>query len=694
MAQAIVQVKCPHCQNPLRVPAEWLTRQLRCKHCQKVFRGKPKASANGPALVAQASAKASPPPVKSGPAPSPPQVPQRPTSGNQPFDFDDDGPAPINPAPAPKTKKGRKNWVLGLGVGGGVLLVGIILLGVLGPRLGLFKPQEAKIVKGPDNLPVNPDVPNPEIPEPPPKKTPIRPSVVGPFPRRALLINVSNYLLANSLSYGSPRDKGYPGSSTSVLADALTRPPMNFIQNQITELADGSNSPHPAGVSKLSIEQAISSFTNSCRDQDRILLLFAGHVQEGEKEAFLVPIEGDLADEKTLIPLQWVYDQLAKCKARQKLLVLDICRYPPARGNARPGGAAMGEVLDKLLETPPPGLQVWSSCVKDQQSIEGEKGSLFLQAVCNTLQERLPGIAEPIDPFPMEALVPKVNQRLKELLGPLKLDQITRLTGQEAMGGPEYNPDEPLPAPLALKPPVPGGGKAAGLAVIKGILDEIYQIPMARPEPPLTPSSLPVLAAKDLDPYKSDGAGFKDPGMNPLRTAIVEAITALKVSEKIVLDETLPNPGGQSFDVKYKALIKTKQERLGMAIFELEQAWNKLQMAGENLEKETSKRWQAHYEYTTARMMSRLVFVSEYNFILAQIRSDSLPEIDPKIHTGWRIASRPKIQINESKLKDMVKAIGRTYKKISEEHPGTPWAILARREGMTALGLEWKPKRD
>ena len=27
-----------------------------------------------------------------------------------------------------------------------------------------------------------------------------------------------------------------------------------------------------------------------------------------------------------------------------------------------------------------------------------------------------------------------------------------------------------------------------------------------------------------------------------------------------------------------------------------------------------------------------------------------------------------------------------------EQHPGTPWAILAKREKLTALGLEWRPR--
>ena len=64
---------------------------------------------------------------------------------------------------------------------------------------------------------------------------------------------------------------------------------------------------------------------------DRVLILFAGHAVEIEKEAYLIPYEGNKDEAKTLISLSWVYNQLAKSKARQKILVIDAFRNPPAR---------------------------------------------------------------------------------------------------------------------------------------------------------------------------------------------------------------------------------------------------------------------------------------------------------------------------------------------------------------------------
>ena len=58
-------------------------------------------------------------------------------------------------------------------------------------------------------------------------------------------------------------------------------------------------------------------------------------------------------------------------------------------------------------------------------------------------------------------------------------------------------------------------------------------------------------------------------------------------------------------------------------------------------------------------------------------------------HSGWRLASKKKLQgDNEGRkrLKDAEKLLD----KLIADYAGTPWEILARREKMTALGLEWK----
>jgi hypothetical protein len=524
---------------------------------------------------------------------------------------------------------------------------------------------------------------------------------------------VSNYLYANPVHYGTDRDDPkiksfYPGSSTQVLRSIMTRPPMNMDSTQIVELNDGTHprldgkpAPPPAiAPFKVNIEAAITDFVAGCRAQDRIMILFAGHAVDIEKDCYLVPLEAELGDAKKLIPIKWVFDQLAKCKAQEKVLILDVCRFPPARGFELPGGGEPGtgkmtEQLDALLKDPPAGVQVWTSCIKDQTSIELERGSVFMQALCGALQERPAPLSEPKFALPLRMLEEKVNKRMKDLLGPQKFEQTSRLSGMPAMEG-GYNADEPLPPKLVLRNSLPGGGSAADRDLVKSIKDEIDLIPPAR-KTRQPPDFLPPFSAKVIEVYQKDYQTLDilkkmikdEPEKYPVRAAVLDAIDALRANDKITIVERLTGGAGP-IDKKIKEKFLKDQQAPGMSIFELERVLKKLEEAKGKLDQEPAKRWQAHYHYALARFQSRVVYLYEYNFILAQVRSDSLPEINPAVHNGWRIGSRAKVQISEAKVKDMVKNINKTWKAVAEQNPETPWAALAKRERMLALGLEWK----
>src|SRR5262249_19772768 len=154
------------------------------------------------------------------------------------------------------------------------------------------------------------------------------------------------------------------------------------------------------------IEENIAKFLGECRSQDRAMLLFIGYAVEKEDQVYLMSIEGEADNKDTLIPLTWVYQQMAKCPARQKVLVLDVSRLNLARGLERPGSGPMGEKLDALLQNPPAGVQVWSACTKDQYSYEFEDGTmndgLFSHSIQQALSRGLGGVIQkPEDPIPL-----------------------------------------------------------------------------------------------------------------------------------------------------------------------------------------------------------------------------------------------------------------------------------------------------
>ena len=125
-----------------------------------------------------------------------------------------------------------------------------------------------------------------------------------------------------------------------------------------------------------------------------------------------------MSEPDSLVSLKWVYEQLAGCKAQQKILILDVFRYSPSRGFELPGAGegeegAMPEAFDKDVLNPPAGVQVWVSCLKEQNSVELEGGSAFIQALCHSLQGggEMKGLSNPTQPIPIESLVETVNKR-------------------------------------------------------------------------------------------------------------------------------------------------------------------------------------------------------------------------------------------------------------------------------------------
>ena len=712
----VVQAKCPFCRNVLRIPADWLTKPMRCKYCQQVIQAKESPRGAATATMNAAGAGA---PDSAESATAVVASPPRRASGD-PFSFDD------YPEPAPVTAPRRKKQGKGAIIAGALLLAfttAAVLVAVFaGPQLRkLFRGEEiVEIVEngGQDKPAPNGDkaggdkaLASDKNPANADGVVPLKVKKVSGgkgkeneyFPRRALLINVNNYWLLNPVHYGSAQSTGYPGSSSAVLAQRLANAPMYFPATQVVELSDSGV--NPIIPQKSVIQDAISEFCNTSREQDRIVILFAGHAVDIEKEAYLIPYEGHKDDAKTLIPLSWVYDKLAKCKARQKILILDTFRFPPGRGFELPGTGAMSEDFDAKLQNPPPGVQVWSACVKEQQSIEYDNGSLFLQSICDAMKDRLGGFASPDESIPVEALAAKVGQRIKDLLSKTKFAQTSRLSGKEAEGGAAYNSAEPQPPQIVLKPPVPPlGDDQIGAAAVNNILAEIKQIPPMKESlkaymNTLKADAMPPFSKKIMEFYLADYKSWSElegklkdkkfREMHPLRAAVLDAKKALNAAEGLHLEVLVIGP----INDNKKNSFANQQKPIGMAIFELEEALATMKEAAEKRDKEDNKRWQANFDYTQARLQARIVYMNEYDYILGDIRGDRLPTLEGD-NSLWRLGFKQKVSTNENKVKNMVKDIGKLWKKIEDEHPNTPWALLAQREKLYAMGLEWRASRE
>jgi hypothetical protein len=532
------------------------------------------------------------------------------------------------------------------------------------------------------------------------------PISAGIFPRRLLAVRIHNYLYSNSISDGTPDDdeqmspEQKQAKSDRVVHKVVNRLAefLHVAPEQVVELSDAAPREIARPPLKPVIESTIAAFLDGCRSQDRIVLLFIGHAVEIGEDCFLVPIEGELADKETLIPLKWLYERLEKCKAQQKVLIMDVCRFNPSRGLERPAGGPMGAKLDAALQNPPAGVQVWSACVAGQYSYEGPNlqagntvytNGYFVNALAEavTVKKVNPGIQEPNSPLPLEALINGTDTARGVHEGTTfeagswyQVKQTPRLNGQLPTETVPYNPAEPLPEKVVIKLPALPDGDPAPRQVVQRILEETEARMTPEGAPlPIRVDTLPLFSAKRLAEYADDGA------MTPFRQEILKAAEAVK-KYATTFKEDFRGPGGNT---EIKRIIMERQKEPARAHLKLMEVRDALLEVKDQRKEEKSKRWQANYDYVLAKLEARIAYGYEYNYMLGQIRKENLPPRDPKF-SGYRLASATKIQ-SGSETRKMVESLRKSLEKLAKAHQGTPWEVLAKRQALNALGLEWKP---
>jgi formylglycine-generating enzyme required for sulfatase activity len=167
-----------------------------------------------------------------------------------------------------------------------------------------------------------------------------------------------------------------------------------------------------------------------------VVVAFSGHgVQfQGDDGHFFCPLDADLTDRATLISLKEVYDELRKCEARVKLLLVDACRNDPLA--RRPTRALEKVKLESRTRPqrlrPPGGVAALFSCSAGQESYESDRvkhGAFFyqvLQALRGRARNRR-GAVDLADLF--KHVKEEVPDAVKEEYGP-RAEQKPELKGE------------------------------------------------------------------------------------------------------------------------------------------------------------------------------------------------------------------------------------------------------------------------
>ncbi len=107
------------------------------------------------------------------------------------------------------------------------------------------------------------------------------------------------------------------------------------------------------------------------KPEDTLAVAFSGHGVhfKGDKTGYFCPLDADLEDKTSLIPMDGpggVFELLKSCKAKRKLLIVNACRNDPTSDLAQAGSKV--NLDDEDAEQVPEGIAALYSCQKGQKS--------------------------------------------------------------------------------------------------------------------------------------------------------------------------------------------------------------------------------------------------------------------------------------------------------------------------------------
>ena len=717
MSEDTISMRCPSCQSALRVPASFAGKTARCRKCQASF-----------AIPANKSSPASPPPQAKVSAPPAPAVPtpapaksakQVPPAANPPVKAPVPVAAPPITAAAPPASGYKRKSKTPAGAWVALAFMSVITLVTAAAASYLYLPgltgghgadgQESVVADATDDSGAEGKKGSSKDKA---KGKADAPAGSAPFPRRALFIAVNNYLFNNPVQQG-------PGNTWKGLDQLKRRFEVNlrFPSNQTLQITDAL--PGTPAPTKQVIEKNIEAFTSSSRAQDCIVLWFTGHAALAEDKACLVPIEGELDTPASLIPLETVFKSLKACKARQKVLVLDVCHYSPSVGQERPGSDPLAEAIQKQALEAPEGVQVWLPCQKDENSFETDEYPMgvFASTLHDVLVPHPAGSEErekPIDFAKLNELINKGDTKgakpifsLKDRLEGTKRDgkqgvMVSTISGK-APGAGEFDPKEPLPEKLVTLPAAKPD--AASVALMNDVFKEISTPPIkqGQEDKGLRVELLPPVPENIVKDYALAGEGEDSELRAAVRTArinlwsvsnaeppadIKEKVQTARARNKKNLDALVDYYGKPAEENRFKTDVERNQRDVAGVYAVLEEDLETL--TSDEMKKAMAKepkRWQANYRYIVSRLEAQIAFLFEYQSMLGSIRKE-FPPLE-KNHSGWRLASSTKLR-GDRKGQQLAKSAATGFEKLGKDTAGSPWAIMAKRDRLTALGLEWQ----
>jgi hypothetical protein len=170
---------------------------------------------------------------------------------------------------------------------------------------------------------------------------------------------------------------------------------------------------------------------------------------------------------------------------------------------------------------------------------------------------------------------------------------------------------------------------------------------------------------------------------SPLRQAVINA--ALITQQKLPQMPTLYFPRADA--PEFKEVMSASQGVAERTAYTVDEALGPINTAVKYRDRETSRRWQAHYDLIRGRLLAMKVRCYEYNWACARMKKEPLKFSSPKFN-AWRLIPDPAIQYSE-KAQAAAREARALLRRVIDEHPTTPWALLAERELKDPFGFKW-----
>jgi von Willebrand factor type A domain-containing protein len=170
---------------------------------------------------------------------------------------------------------------------------------------------------------------------------------------------------------------------------------------------------------------------------------------------------------------------------------------------------------------------------------------------------------------------------------------------------------------------------------------------------------------------------------SPLRRAVLTA--AQITQQKLPAMPTVFFPPADA--PEFKEVMAVNQGIAERTAYTVDEALVSINSVVKLRDREISRRWQAHYDLIRGRLLAMKVRCYEYNWACARMKKDPPKFSSPKFN-AWRLVPDQNIQYSE-KAAVAAREAQTLLRRVIEDHPTTPWALLAERELKDPLGFKW-----